>query len=325
MHVPAAAVVTAEPDTVHTGGVSELNVTASPEVADADKVTGAPTLAAGGWLKAIVCGCFPAWTSNLRVTSGAGAKRALPPCEAVIVHVPGAAVVTAEPDTVHAGGVSEVNVTGNPEVADADNVTGTPTLAARGWLKAIACDLRPAWTWNERVTPGAAAKRALPPCEAVTVHAPGATVVTADPDTVHTSGVSEANDTGNPEVADADNVTGTPTLAAGGWLKAIACDLRPGWTSNARASPGAGAKIALPPCEAVTVHVPGATVVTVRPDTVHTSGVPELNDTGNPEVADADKVTGTPTAVPGGGAKKISCPFCPAFTEKDSVTPEAGA
>ncbi len=156
-------------------------------------------------------------------------------------------------------------------------------------------------------------------------HAPAATVVTVDPDTVHTGGVPEANDTASPEVADADNVTGTPTWAAGGWLKAIVCGSFPAWTSNARATPGAGAKTALPPCEAVTVHVPGATVVTVRPDTVHTRGMSELNDTGNPEVADADKVTGTPTAAPGGGAKKISCPFCPAFTEKDSVTPGAGA
>src|SRR6266516_2450082 len=129
-----------------------------------------------------------------------------------------------------------------------------------------------------------------------------------DPDTVHTGGVSEANVTGNPEVADADRVTGAPTWAAGGWLKVIVCDLRPGWTWNARATPGAGAKTALPPCEAVIVHVPGAAVVTVRPDTVHTGGVPELNDTGNPEVADADKMTGTPTVVPAGGAKMISCP-----------------
>ena len=43
MHVPAAAVVTAEPATVHTGVVPELNDTGSPDDADADKVTGAPT------------------------------------------------------------------------------------------------------------------------------------------------------------------------------------------------------------------------------------------------------------------------------------------
>src|SRR6266516_296621 len=78
-----------DPDTVHTGGVSEANVTGNPEVADADRVTGAPTLAAGGWLKVIVCAAGPALTSNERVTPVAGAKTALPPCEAVIVHVPG--------------------------------------------------------------------------------------------------------------------------------------------------------------------------------------------------------------------------------------------
>ena len=45
--------------------------------------------------------------------------------------------------------------------------------------------------------------------------------------------------------------------------------------------------------------------MTVRPDTVHTGGVPEVNDTTSPDVADADKVTGTPAAASGGGKKAI--------------------
>src|SRR6266496_1573217 len=138
--------------------------------------------------------------------------------------------MTVRPDTVHTGGVSEANDTTSPDVADADRVTGTPTWAAGGWLKVIVCDLWPAWTGNERATSRAAAKIALPPCEAVITHAPAVTVLTVEPDTVHTSGVSEANDTTSPGAADADKVTGTPTWAAGGWLKAIVCDLRPAWT-----------------------------------------------------------------------------------------------
>jgi len=147
------------------------------------------------------------------------------------------------------------------------------------------------------------------------------------PDTVHTGGVPEANDTASPEVADADadNVTGAPTAASGGWLKAIVCDLRPAWTGNERATSRAAAKTALPPCEAVITHAPAATVVTVEPDTVHTSGVPEANDTTSPGAADADNVTSTPTAAPPGGAKRMTCPFGPAWTRNERATAGAGA
>ena len=51
------------------------------------------------------------------------------------------------------------------------------------------------------------------------------------------------------------------------------------------------------------MHMPVATVRTVDPATVHTRGVLEVNDTGSPEVADASKVTGTPTCVSGGWLK----------------------
>ncbi len=133
------------------------------------------------------------------------------------------------PDTVHTGGVPEANDTASPEVADADadNVTGAPTAASGGWLKAIVCDLRPAWTGNERATSRAAAKTALPPCEAVITHAPAATVVTVEPDTVHTSGVPEANDTASPDDAGADNVTCAVTATSGGCMKAIVCGFFP--------------------------------------------------------------------------------------------------
>ena len=54
------------------------------------------------------------------------------------------------------------------------------------------------------------------------------------------------------------------------------------------------------------MHMPVATVRTVDPATVHTRVVLEANDTGSPEVADASRVTGTPTCVSGGCLKAIA-------------------
>jgi hypothetical protein len=55
----------------------------------------------------------------------------------------------------------------------------------------------------------------------------------------------------------------------------------------------------------VIVHGPAATVVTTEPVTVHTDDVPELNDTGSPDDACADRVTGVPTVTSGGCANVI--------------------
>ncbi len=55
------------------------------------------------------------------------------------------------------------------------------------------------------------------------------------------------------------------------------------------------------------MHVPAATVLAVESVTVHTDGGSELNDTGKPDDADADRVTGTPTATGDGGPKTIFC------------------
>ena len=61
---------------------------------------------------------------------------------------------------------------------------------------------------------------------------------------------------------------------------------------------GAAAQVALPAWVASMMQVPAALKVTVLPDTEHTP-VPLLesgeNATGRPEVAVADRVTGTPT------------------------------
>ena len=48
MQVPAATAVTAEPDTVHTLSVPEVNDTVSPDVADADSGTTWPAVMPGG-------------------------------------------------------------------------------------------------------------------------------------------------------------------------------------------------------------------------------------------------------------------------------------
>ena len=64
------------------------------------------------------------------------------------------------------------------------------------------------------------------------------------------------------------------------------------------------------------MHGPASRVVTAEPCTVHTGVVPELNDTGSPDDADADKVTGAPTATSGGGPNVI---VCAAWTWNDSV------
>ena len=138
MHVPTATVVTAEPATVHTGSVPELNNTGSPAGdADADRMTGMPTVTSGGCAKVIVGAAGPAWTWNDRVTSGA-ARGGSPSWKAVIVHVPAATVVTVEPATVHTGGVPELNNTGSPAGdADADRMTGMPTVTSGGCAKVI--------------------------------------------------------------------------------------------------------------------------------------------------------------------------------------------
>ena len=52
---------------------------------------------------------------------------------------------------------------------------------------------------------------------------PGAAVVIATPDTVHTRGVSELNATGSPDDADADTVTGRPTFVPRGCANSMVC------------------------------------------------------------------------------------------------------
>ncbi len=76
MHGQATMLVTVRPATVHTDGVAERNDTGSPDDADADRVTRAPTFTPGGCPNVIVCAADPARTGltwNERLTSGAAA------------------------------------------------------------------------------------------------------------------------------------------------------------------------------------------------------------------------------------------------------------
>ncbi len=66
------------------------------------------------------------------------------------------------------------------------------------------------------------------------MHVPPATVKTVDPDTVHTAGVPEANDTSSPGAADADRATWPRQLAFG--KKAIVLRLLAGRTETMRTS-----------------------------------------------------------------------------------------
>ena len=98
MHVPAATVVTVAPDTAHTAGVPELNVTASPDVAVADTVKRTFT----GWLasgpKVMLCGVGGGglgMTRNDCWMLAAAAQSAFPPCAATIVQTPAVTVMTS--------------------------------------------------------------------------------------------------------------------------------------------------------------------------------------------------------------------------------------
>ncbi len=58
---------------------------------------------------------------------------------------------------------------------------------------------------------------------AVIVHLPGLMIVTPEPDTEHTPGVSERNKTGSPDDADADSLTGRRAASLAGRRNVIAC------------------------------------------------------------------------------------------------------
>ena len=103
----------------------------------------------------------PLTTENDCVTIGAALNPKLPACAAVIVQVPTVAGVTNVPDTVQMDGVVDENTIGNPELADAFNVTGPLPNALSGMAsKVIVC--APTTLVNVCVNCGAGAKLPSP-------------------------------------------------------------------------------------------------------------------------------------------------------------------
>jgi hypothetical protein len=98
-------------------------------------------------------------------------------------------------------------------------------------------------------------------------------VVAVRSETVHTPGVAEANDTARFDVADADKVIRWPASAPSGGVKLIVCGIFPTGTDPVMES--AGAYLASPGWDAVIAQVPALARVSLEPETVHTSVLPE--------------------------------------------------
>src|SRR5437870_1510679 len=114
------------PPLVHTAPVRDENVTASPDVAEAETPTGDCTMVAFATAPNVML-----WlafeTVKLCCTGGAALNAAFPACAAWIVHVPGATSVMDAPlvpPAVQTALVSDVNVTARPDDAVAETVTG---------------------------------------------------------------------------------------------------------------------------------------------------------------------------------------------------------
>ena len=137
-------------------------------------------LAAGNTVKLCETGCAAAYV-------------ALPDCVACMVQVPGLLRVATVPETVHTPVVSEVKLTGKPEVAEATRLSVVPCAWFPMGLKVI---VWVASTVKLCETGCAAAYVALPDCDACMVQVPGLVRVATVPETVHTPVVSEAKLTG---------------------------------------------------------------------------------------------------------------------------------
>src|ERR1035437_5946676 len=123
VQVPTETSVTVEPATVQTGAVSELKLTGRPDVAVALSANGAvPNARSESAPKVILWLACVTW--KLWFTGVAAGYVESPACVAWIVQVPPATRGTVEPDTVQTGAVSELKLTGRPDVA--------VTLAANG-------------------------------------------------------------------------------------------------------------------------------------------------------------------------------------------------
>src|ERR1035437_2832534 len=105
-----------------------------------------------------------------------------------MVQVPTETSVTVEPATVQTGAVSELKLTGRPDVAAALTANGAAlkgcAASAAKLMVWLACV-----TWKPWFTGVAAAYVELPACVAWIVQVPVVTRVTSEPETVQTVGV----------------------------------------------------------------------------------------------------------------------------------------
>jgi len=140
------------------------------------------------------------------------------------------------------------------------------------------------------------------------VHVPAARNVAAVPETVQTVCVAEAKLTARPEVAVPVSVNGVPTVCVAGVAKVIVCAVSAAaLTAKLRVTGVAAAKVELPVCVALIVHVPVARKVAVVPVTVQIVCVVEEKLIARPEVEVAVSVSGVPTVCVAGVAKVIVC------------------
>ena len=142
---------------------------------------------------------------------------------------------------------------------------------------------------------------AFPACDAVTVHEPAPEMCTVAPVMVHFA--DAANDTARPEDALALTAkSALPNVLAARTPKVIV------WfafaIANVRATSAAALKLALPGCEAVTVHESVLVMCTVLPATVQPPDA--ANATARPDEAAAlTAKSGSPNDLAGSGANVI--------------------
>jgi hypothetical protein len=137
VQVPEVSMVPVVPETEQTTGVVEAKLTVSPEVEEAESVSGVPTVWTPGLLNVMVCAC--PFTVKLCDTGVAAAYVELPACVAWMVQVPEVSIVPVVPETVQTDEVIEAKLTVRPEVDEAESVSGVPTVCVPGLLKVMVC------------------------------------------------------------------------------------------------------------------------------------------------------------------------------------------
>jgi hypothetical protein len=94
----------------------------------------------------MVCAIGAAFTVKLCETGVAAAYVLLPACDALIEHVPAPTKLAVAPATVHTLVAVEAKPTVSPELAEAESVSGVPTVCAPGLAKVIVCAIGAAFT-----------------------------------------------------------------------------------------------------------------------------------------------------------------------------------